>query len=83
MTFSRLVAALYGRGVTYWTKADGTLGFRAPAGALTPELRAAMREHRDDLLFLCSGGVTVYGCGQEPAEWAAAAPDAPALVGVN
>jgi hypothetical protein len=82
MTFSHLVAALYAGRVTYRATAEGKLHVEAPAAALTLDLRQAMREHRNDLLFLCSGGVTIYGRGAEPAEWTAAAPETAALVEV-
>jgi len=63
-----LYLALYGAGVTYWETSAGKLGYRVRKG-LSADLRAAMKTHKDDLLFLCAGGVTVYGKGQEPAEW--------------
>ena len=71
MTFHALICELYRRGVTY-READGRLRVTAPSG-LPDELRSAMREHKADLLFLCSGGITVYGKGQGPAEWKDAA----------
>ena len=64
----RLYLAVYRAGVTYWQTPAGRLGYRAPGG-LSDDLKAAMRAHKDDLTSLCSGGVTVYGRGQEPAEW--------------
>jgi hypothetical protein len=67
VTFTHLVAALFEAGVTYWQRPDGTLGYRAPAGAVTPALRMAMAAHKADLCFLSSGGVMIYGRGQEPA----------------
>lgn len=33
------------------TVADGALTYRAPAGALTPDLRARLAEHREELLL--------------------------------
>ena len=72
MTPRAVYLALYRAGVTYWATAGGKLGYRAPNG-LSADLKAFMREHKADLLFLCSGGVTVYGKGQEPAEWKDAA----------
>ncbi len=60
--------ALYRARVTYWKTVGGKLGYRAPGG-LSADLKAFMREHKADLLFLCSDGMTIYGRGQEPAEW--------------
>ena len=68
MTPRALYLALHRAGVTYWQTPEGKIGYRAPNG-LTPELRAAMREQKADLLFLTSHGMTVYGRGHEPAEW--------------
>lgn len=68
MSFAQLVAALYGAGISYSTTPAGTLSYRAPAGALTPALRQAMAEHKDGLLFLCSGGVTIHGRGRQQSE---------------
>ena len=68
MTPRALYLTLYRAGVTYWQTPRGTLGYRAPSG-LTDDLKDGMKAQKDDLLFLCSGGVTVYGRGQEPAEW--------------
>ena len=67
LPFSHLVAHLYARGVTYWATADGKLHLEAPTGALTDEDWTAVAAHKDDLLFLCAGGVTIYGQGREPA----------------
>jgi len=67
MTPWALYLSLYRAGVSYWQTPDGKLGYKAPNG-LTPELRTAMRDHKADLLFLCSGGMTVYSKGQEAAE---------------
>jgi len=72
MTPRVLYLALFRAGVSYWQTPAGTLRYRAASG-LSAELRAAMKAQKDDLLFLCSGGVTVYGRGQEPAEWKGAA----------
>lgn len=43
------------RGITLWAAADGKLGFRAPNGALTNELRANLAAHRDALVDMISG----------------------------
>ena len=72
MTPRDIYLALYRAGVTYWETPGGKLGYRAPNG-LSADLKAFMREHKADLLFLCSDGVTVYGKGQEPKEWTVAA----------
>lgn len=65
-TLSHLVAELYRRGVSYWPAPDGRLHLEAPAGALTEALRTAIREHREDLLFLCDG-TPITGRGREDA----------------
>jgi|GEM_PF-3150861 len=65
MTPRALYLALYRAGVSYWETPRGTLGYRAPHG-LSAELKAAMKAQKDDLLFLCSGDVTIYGQGQRP-----------------
>ena len=70
MTIARLVAVLYDLGVTYSAAGEDRLKVSAPAGRLSLELQAALREHKADLLCLCSGGVTIYGRGREPGEWA-------------
>ena len=67
MSFARLVADLYARGVTYRATPDGRLRVEAPADALTEGDWAAIAARKDDLLFLCSGAVTIYGRGREPA----------------
>ena len=72
MTPRQIYLALFRAGVTYWETPAGTLAYRASNG-LSTDLRAAMKAQKDDLLALCSGGVTVYGKGQEPAEWKGAA----------
>ncbi len=72
MTPRALYLALYRAHVTYWETPTGKLGYRAPNG-LTDDLRATMREHKGELLILCSGGVTIYGRGQEPTDWKGAA----------
>jgi len=72
MTPRALYLALFRAGVTYRATDAGTLRYRADNG-LSSELRAAMKAQKADLLALCSGGVTVYGKGQEPAEWKGAA----------
>ncbi len=71
MTPRRLYLAVYRAGVTYWQTPAGTLGYRA-ANGLSDELKATMQAQRDDLLYLCADDVTVYGKGQESAEWRAA-----------
>ena len=68
MTPRQLYLSLYRAGVTYWQTPEGKIGYRTPNG-LTPELRTAMRAQKDDLLFMTSHGMTVYGRDQEPAEW--------------
>jgi len=68
MTTRTVYLALYRAGVTYWETPGGKLGYRAPNG-LSSDLKAFMREYKTELLFLCAGGMTVYGKGQEPAEW--------------
>ena len=65
MTPRALYLALFRAGVSYWETSRGTLGYRAPNG-LSAGLKTAMKTHKDDLLFLCSDGVTVYGQGQRP-----------------
>ncbi len=72
MTPRALYLVLYRAHVTYWQTPAGTLRYRAANGFST-NLRAAMKAQKDDLLFLCAGGVTVYGKGQEPIEWKDAA----------
>jgi hypothetical protein len=64
MTFAQLVAELHRRGVSYWTTPEGKLHLEAPPGVLAGPLRAAVREHRDDLLFLCRG-TPVMGRGRD------------------
>ncbi len=46
---AELLQALRARDVTLWV-ADGRLRFRAPQGAMTPELRREMAERQDELL---------------------------------
>ena len=75
MTFAHLVAELHRRGVSYWTTSGGRLHLEAPRGALSGPLRAAIREHRDDLLFLCQG-TPVLGRGRDDRE-DGFAPDSP------
>jgi hypothetical protein len=67
MPFSRLVAVLYQRGVTYRLGADGALVMTGPRGVFTEALKAAIRAHKADLQVLCAGGVTIYGRRDEPA----------------
>ena len=43
------------RGISLWPDGDGKLGFRAPKGALTEELRANLATHRDALVNMMSG----------------------------
>jgi hypothetical protein len=62
--FSHLVAELYRRGVSYWPTPDGRLHLEAPVGVLTGELRAAVEEHRDNLLFL-SDRTPIMGRGRD------------------
>jgi hypothetical protein len=50
---AELLAEFRGRGVELFAK-DGGLRFRAAKGALTPEMRQAVTEHRADLLALLS-----------------------------
>jgi pyochelin synthetase len=49
MTGHDLVAELTGLGVHLWED-NGQIRFRAPAGVLTDERRAALRAHRDEVL---------------------------------
>ena len=49
MTMDQLTQALSEREVTLCIQ-DGSLRFRAPLGALKPELRAAIAEHRSSLI---------------------------------
>ncbi|OLP20313.1 hypothetical protein BST81_00820 [Leptolyngbya sp. 'hensonii'] len=49
MTGSELLLLLSERGVELWVEGD-RLCFRAPKGALTPELRTLLAEHKEDLL---------------------------------
>jgi hypothetical protein len=48
---TELLSTLAGRGVALWTE-DGFLRYQAPAGAITPALRAAMIEQKEALLAL-------------------------------
>jgi hypothetical protein len=72
--FRRLLLLLYRRGVTYRATADGTLQVEAPPGALTEADWTTIVAHKQVLLFLCSGGVTLYGRGREP-DWDRVAQD--------
>jgi hypothetical protein len=65
--FSHLVAELYRRGVSYWPTPEGRLHLEAPEGSLTPELREALHEHRDSLLFL-SDRTPIMGRGRDDVE---------------
>ena len=49
MTVSELLAQLEAKGIELWTE-GGSLRFRAPKGALTPDLRALLAEQRDAVL---------------------------------
>jgi amino acid adenylation domain-containing protein len=53
---SQLLGALASRGVKLWIDGE-RLGVRAPSRALTPELRAALRERKDDLLSALRDGL--------------------------
>ena len=56
MTFAQLLDELYRCGVSYRTTEAGTLRVDAPAGQLSDALRAALPQHRDQLLrHLASG----------------------------
>ncbi len=69
MTAQRLLEALHGAGVELRLD-GGRLRYRAPPGALTPDLRAAAAEHRDMLVEL----LTAEARGGLPA-WTAAWPE--------
>ena len=58
---AELVRRMAAAGIELWREGD-RLRFRAPSGALTAELRAAVGEHRAELLAL----VPVVGTGAEP-----------------
>jgi len=49
MSVSDLLAQLEAQGIELWTEGGG-LRFRAPKGALTPDLRSQLTEHRDAIL---------------------------------
>lgn len=49
MTLEQLLAALAERDITLFLE-KGTLRYRAPAGALTPELREGIAHHRPALI---------------------------------
>ena len=51
MTVNSIIAAAVRAGVSLSLDGD-RLRYRAPAGALTPELRAGLTEHRDELRHL-------------------------------
>jgi hypothetical protein len=53
MDVSDLLIALHGCGVAL-SVVDGELRYRAPVGALTEDLRAAVREHRSEVIDLLS-----------------------------
>ncbi|HHY94540.1 MAG TPA: hypothetical protein GX513_05965 [Firmicutes bacterium] len=55
MTPSDLLAGLKGRGITLQPEGDA-LRYSAPKGAMTDDLRAAIREHKAALLALLSAG---------------------------
>lgn len=54
MTAEELLARLAASDIRLWADQE-RLRFNAPAGAMTPELRATVAEHRDELLRLLGG----------------------------
>jgi hypothetical protein len=73
---SNLLQRLHDAGVTLTVDED-RLRYRAPAGALTPELRAAVEELKPDLLyeFQERAGILEYDAGLPRAEAEARAAD--------
>lgn len=65
MTAAALLAELRRRGVELWAEGD-RLGYRAPRGALTPELREAVAARKGELLELLRGGPARPAPAQEP-----------------
>jgi len=49
-----LLASLQARGIKLWVGENGSLRYRAPRGALTPELLGQLQEHRDALVQILS-----------------------------
>lgn len=60
MTLSDLLAELKRRGIILRPEGTDAIRYRAPAGAMTEELRSLIREHKAELLGLLSAG----GSGQ-------------------
>src|SRR5271166_733940 len=53
MILAHLLADLEQKGIRLWVD-DGRLSIRAPKGALTPELRDRLSEHKSEILTLLS-----------------------------
>lgn len=74
MTAAELLQALAARGVRLKV-ADGRLSVRAPKGALTDEIKAALRDHRPALLRIISrtsrAGAAASNCWFCSAPWRA------------
>ena len=78
MTALTLFQTLRGIGVELTPYPDGTLGYKAPKGILTPQLLDAMRAHKPMLLGLVEtfserAAMLEYNAGlaREDAEWLA------------
>ncbi len=71
MTFRALLARIYDEGVRVWSPVLGKIRYRSPV-PLAPEVREALKEHKDDLLYICNGGTVLYERDQQPAEWRSA-----------
>ena len=58
MTAENLLADFYYRGIKL-ELSDGNLRYRAPRGALAPELREAIKTHKDELIALLTPDETL------------------------
>jgi hypothetical protein len=57
MTAAALIEEVYRRGIVLTPRGD-RLGFRGPVGALTPELKAALKQFKPEVLGLLAAGTT-------------------------
>ena len=65
MSSRQLLAELRRRDIALWVE-DGQIRYRAPVGALNDALRAAVKEHREDLLRRLAGAAD-HAHGHYPA----------------